>query len=278
MNTIVGVHGVGNLIDGADPPDASRALGRIWNEALATSSPNQTDPQLPYQVVVAYYAHHLAPAGVQGVDPRHLTQRDQLATAMVLAWAKQIGAPEPIAQGHVTRPVRALISWIAQRFSLDHRLVAWFVERFFTEVASYFSNSAMRRAAIATILNTVRRHDATTVVAHSLGSVVAYEALWQPKAPSIDHLITLGSPLALPNIVYERLIPPPRPRGARPPAVRRWTDVADVGDLIAIPRPLSRYFNSVDQQHGIAIAPFDFHRVVNYLRTGVVAAAIASLP
>lgn len=275
MTTIVGVHGVGNLIDGAEPLEASRALGRLWGESLGAASA-QSAKTLPFQVVIAYYAHHLAPVGIQGSDPRHLTERNQLATAMTLAWAQQLGAPEPIAQGHVTRPVRALISWIAQRFGLEHRMVHWFVERFFTEVASYFSNSAMREAAVTTILDTVRRHDATVVVAHSLGSVLAYEALWQPSAPSVDHLVTLGSPLALPDIIYQRLTPPPQSKGARPPAVRRWTDVADVGDLIAIPRPLSRYFDSVDQEHRLAVAPFDFHRVANYLRSGVVATAIAA--
>jgi hypothetical protein len=219
VSRIVGVHGVGNLLDGISPQEASRALSRIWTEALA-SAPASAIQNPTHQLAVAYYAHHLASAGAQGVNARYETERNQLATVMALSWAEQLGAPVPIAQGHITRPVRALISWIAQRFSLDRRMVHWFVDRFFTEAAIFFDDSAKREAATGTVLDTVRRHDATIVVAHSLGSVLAYEALWQPNAPQVEHLITLGSPLAMPDVIYDRLTPLPRPRGARPPTVR----------------------------------------------------------
>jgi hypothetical protein len=270
MTAVVGVHGVGNLIAGVTPAEASEALERIWANALA-AGPASSHPAR--RVIVAYYAHHLTPAGAHSQTP-NLNEFPPLATAMTLSWGQQLGAPQPIAQGQVTRPVRALISWIAQHFGLHRGMVEWFVGRFFSEVATYFGDPARRAAAREAVLETMTRHASPVVIAHSLGSVVAYEALWRPNAPVVDHLITVGSPLAMPDVVRHRLKPQPDPQGTRPPTVRRWTDIADIGDLVAIPRPLRIHFDGVDNESQLPIAPFDFHRVRNYLKSTHVAIAL----
>ncbi|GLZ38743.1 hypothetical protein Acsp05_23670 [Actinokineospora sp. NBRC 105648] len=67
------------------------------------------------------------------------------------------------------------------------------------------------------MVETIQAHQPDVVIAHSLGSVVAYEALWNSGA-TVDLLITLGSPLALPNVgTHVRLRPDRRRprRGAR---------------------------------------------------------------
>ena len=70
----------------------------------------------------------------------------------------------------------------------------------------------------------------------------------------------------MPDVVFERLDPPPAGvYGARPPRVARWINLADPGDLIAIPRRLGRRLHLVDLEDERAIATFDFHRVANYL-------------
>ncbi len=54
-----------------------------------------------------------------------------------------------------------------------------------------------------------------------------------------DLLVTLGSPLALPGAVFGRLQPRPALAvGLRPANVRRWVNISDNGDPIAIFRPL----------------------------------------
>ncbi|MGH8909608.1 MAG: hypothetical protein ACRD0K_24740 [Egibacteraceae bacterium] len=109
-------------------------------------------------------------------------------------------------------------------------------------------------------------HRPRIVIAHSLGSVVAYEALWARPDPHVELLITLGSPLAMPDVVFDRLDPAPNGgRGARPPGVARWVNLADPGDLIAIPRPLTRRFARVDADDERSIHAFAFHRVARYL-------------
>jgi len=51
----------------------------------------------------------------------------------------------------------------------------------------------------------------------------------------------------------------------RPPGVRRWINIADPGDFIAIPRGLATYFNGVSADLTTPIATFDMHQVKNYL-------------
>ncbi|MBA3562521.1 MAG: hypothetical protein H0W33_00635 [Gammaproteobacteria bacterium] len=81
------------------------------------------------------------------------------------------------------------------------------------------------------------------LIGHSLGSVIAYDTLWErdrrePRDWSVDLLLTLGSPLGV-RFIQRRL------RGARasggkryPGNLRRWINVAAVGELRALDRML----------------------------------------
>ncbi|MEV6594934.1 alpha/beta hydrolase [Streptomyces acidicola] len=72
----------------------------------------------------------------------------------------------------------------------------------------------------------------TVVIAHSLGSVVALEALHQHQG-SIPLLVTVGSPLCMRTVVHPRLRPQPP---ATPHCVERWLNYWDRDDIIT-PRP-----------------------------------------
>jgi hypothetical protein len=55
-----------------------------------------------------------------------------------------------------------------------------------------------------------------------VSSVVTYESLWVRPELQVDLLIALGSPLALPDIVFPNLHPAHEDgKGHRPPGVRR---------------------------------------------------------
>ena len=45
------------------------------------------------------------------------------------------------------------------------------------------------------------------IVAHSLGSVVAYEALCAHPEWPVRNLVTLGSPLGIRNLIFDQLVP-----------------------------------------------------------------------
>lgn len=77
------------------------------------------------------------------------------------------------------------------------------------------------------------------LLAHSLGSVIAFDALWEMTHINgvtwpVDLWVTLGSPLGQ-RYLQRRLLGHDRPGAARYPAtVRRWVNIAAVGDMTAI--------------------------------------------
>jgi hypothetical protein len=77
------------------------------------------------------------------------------------------------------------------------------------------------------------------LIAHSMGSVIAYEALWQMSRANrepmeIDLLLTMGSPLGQGH-VQKQLKGSDSIGVVRYPAnIRRWINLAAVGDLTAI--------------------------------------------
>ena len=106
-----------------------------------------------------------------------------------------------------------------------------FAERFvvaaLVQVTRYLSDELIRALAQQRVLDLVE-DDTRIVVAHSLGSVVAYESAHRLSHP-LPLLLTLGSPLGLRTIVADRLRPPP----SFPPQVERWVNVADREDIVA---------------------------------------------
>ncbi len=268
MMRIVGVPGVCNHRPSATPAQAQAELSTIWRRALARRFP------VPVDLKVAYYADHLNPPG------RHGTEEDLSPEAreLLTAWLALFDVPAALAHGTATRPIRQALAWIAERRRLAPRLVELFVTTFFREVARYLHADEARKASRDTVAAAIRTHRPSVVLAHSLGSVVAYEALWHNDDLELDRLITLGSPLALPHAVFPRLTPAPVDGlGRRPPNVQRWVNIADPGDLIAIPpggMPLR--FTDVAADHTSVIHAFDFHRAANYLACAPLAAELAA--
>ena len=102
------------------------------------------------------------------------------------------------------------------------------------------------KRAILTRFATKIAPDTRVVIAHSLGSIIAYEALCAENSVGVDTLITLGSPLGIRNVIFELLTPRPADgRGAKP-NVRRWVNISDVGDLVALQKELAPLFDGVE--------------------------------
>lgn len=250
--------------------EAAALLSQRWSTALHRGLGQHAQVKLR----VAYYAHHLVADIAQGIaHPEHLSQLEQ---QMLLSWVAALGAPTEVAQGRLMAPARQATDWIARRFGLDHRLVRLLVTMFCREVHTYLSDDDRRRAAQNEIAATITDQHADLVIAHSLGSVVAFETLWAHPAIQVDLLLTLGSPLAMPDVIFPKLQPTPEDgTGHRPPGVRRWINIADPGDFIAVPRRLGTYFKGVSADLTTPIAAFDMHKVTNYLASTTTAAALA---
>ena len=75
--------------------------------------------------------------------------------------------------------------------------------------------------------------DTRVLVAHSLGTVLSYNALAAHDDWAVHTFVTLGSPLAVP-VMFDSLKPPPVDgRGLWPGSVQRWVNVRAVGDKAA---------------------------------------------
>ncbi|MGH3888496.1 MAG: hypothetical protein ACRDSZ_18385 [Pseudonocardiaceae bacterium] len=117
------------------------------------------------------------------------------------------------------------------------------------QVRDYLHKPAVRHEARQRVADTVD-DDTVVLVGHSLGSVVAYEALCANPHWTVRVLVTLGSPLGIPNLIFDRLQPAPRaptragsrPRGHWPGEGRSWTNVADEGDVVALVKDLRPMF------------------------------------
>ncbi|MFJ8495500.1 hypothetical protein ACIRBZ_45320 [Streptomyces sp. NPDC094038] len=281
---IVAVHGVGHSF-GSDVSDealeelrAQRAS--LWAQQLSSALHVTSDR---IDLDFAYYADKLVSGPVsQGARDADVLD-DPLAREMLVAWSRELGVPEEVSQGRATMPLRALSSWVARKFDLAEGNMRVFIPMLFREVAAYLraEDAPERTAAREEVAKRIAQHQPRVVIAHSLGSVVAYEALHAHPELQPDLFLTLGSPLALPRVVFERLTPSPQPvgsalRGARPPGQTRWVNVADPGDPVAIPPGLSRFFDGVAMDHTTVISRlFRFHHATKYLQAETTAAAIA---
>ncbi|MGQ4490252.1 hypothetical protein ACN6LM_000778 [Streptomyces sp. SAS_281] len=260
---LVAVHGIGNYRPRQTPDEAAELLRATWAGSLRT----------PVTLHAAYYAHLLRPARSQSVTGAGFgnAEIDALTTeetAVLVDWLAAYGIPDHIAQGLLTRSYRQELSWVAERSGRPLHGLLRFIVRFVREVAWYLEQPKRRNAARELVSTTIARIQPRVVIAHSLGSVVAYEALWSMNASAapVELLITVRSPLALPGAIFDRLDPAPLAgKGVRPPGVNRWINIADVGDLVAVPRLLGRTFDGIEGDIETSIAAVDFHTFGNYL-------------
>ncbi|HEX2139207.1 MAG TPA: hypothetical protein VHG33_05800, partial [Woeseiaceae bacterium] len=88
------------------------------------------------------------------------------------------------------------------------------------------------------------------LIGHSMGSVIAYDALWQMSRQSredleVDLLLTMGSPLGQLTI-QRRLLGCGATGEARYPAnIRRWANIAAVGELTAMDMQLANDYSEM---------------------------------
>ncbi|MET7418922.1 hypothetical protein [Dactylosporangium sp. NPDC005555] len=266
MTRIVGVHGVGNFDRYPSVDDAAIDLAWIWQRALLDHMPAGT-----VDLRMAYYADQVRPApSLAAAVGQQLSGANfgQLA-----AWADALGAPSDAGRGHAALP--PFVDWLAKRKDLDNALVRSFVTTFIGEVDRYLGAAETRLAVRRTVEAQVERHRPDVLIAHSLGSVVAYEALVARPDLHVDLFITVGSPLALDTVVYDRLPHDGEDNPSRRPNVGRWVNVADAKDLAAVPRSLAARFD-VDTEHQEDLGLTALPSAVDYLRTPAVGALLAT--
>jgi hypothetical protein len=131
------------------------------------------------------------------------------------------------------------------------------------------------------------------LLAHSMGSVIAYDALWEMSRDAhdelqVDLLLTMGSPLGQ-TYLQRRILGHDRSGAERYPGnIRRWINLSAVGDMTAVNPCLKNDFGEmlqlglVDSIEDIEIFNFfrldgelNVHAEYGYLVNKVTAAAVA---
>ncbi|MEU4797856.1 antibiotic ABC transporter ATP-binding protein [Streptomyces sp. NPDC023327] len=148
------------------------------------------------------------------------------------------------------------------------------------QVRRYFDEPDLRERVRAAVARTITA-DTRVLVAHSLGSVAAYELLCDEALRKahpewrISSLITLGSPLGLRGLIFDRLSPAPHQgTGVWPPGIERWTNIADEGDIVALVKQLAPRFGAQVQDHEVHNG-VEMHSVSRYLTAPTTGRAIA---
>lgn len=131
------------------------------------------------------------------------------------------------------------------------------------------------------------------LAAHSMGSVIAYDALWEMSRDvrdklRIDLLLTMGSPLGQ-GYLQRRILGHDKPGAERyPDNIRRWVNLSAVGDMTAVNPYLKNDFGEMVRlgliEHIDDIEIFNFFRLdgelnvhaeYGYLVNKVTAAVVA---
>jgi pimeloyl-ACP methyl ester carboxylesterase len=141
------------------------------------------------------------------------------------------------------------------------------------QVARYFANDDLR-AETRGRMERVVTDDTRVVMAHSMGTIVAYETLARHPEWAITTLITLGSPLGN-TFVFESLDSAGADTlGAWPGSVVQWINVAAVDDpVIDQPRLSSCFGRGVEDV--LVDNGRDAHRVEPYLNARETGSALA---
>lgn len=143
------------------------------------------------------------------------------------------------------------------------------------ETERYFSNqegigARVREMVKAPLRQMLAGDDRVLLVGHSLGSVIAYDALWELThaesfSGKVDLFLTLGSPLGM-NFVQSRLLGFRDQPRRYPCNIRRWLNIAAHGDLTALDPEIRNDFLPMLRQ-GCSEAIEDRHQgVFNYFR------------
>lgn len=117
------------------------------------------------------------------------------------------------------------------------------------DVYHYLTNTAIRNEIDSGVASAIRGDRETVVVAHSLGTVVAYNALRQRGADAhwqVPLFVTLGSPLGV-KVIRDKVTALKQPRQC-PPCARTWFNAMDERDVVALYPLTTRVFslNPVD--------------------------------
>lgn len=245
---IIGVHGLANK------PKES-VLHSYWQKAIAEGLQvtTGTAPAIPLEMV--YWAGHLYKEPLH--NDRHF-------------WFDDLYNDEPYRKavaGGIRERKDGVVEWLVaraqqltggigdilyERLGAD-RIAVWLLGRILKDLAFYYAQEPISdgrggKAQADTVLRqrvidalTPHKNDDVMLIAHSMGSIIAYDALRDlgQRDPDfrVAHFVTIGSPLGLATVKNhvwrQRTYDDTNARLRTPTIVERWTNYADRRDPVA---------------------------------------------
>ncbi|UWU84920.1 hypothetical protein N2605_00195 [Bradyrhizobium yuanmingense] len=295
--SIVFVHGRDQ--QGFDPDP----LRQTWLEALARGAERAglgLTENLISESSLPYYARILVPLEPQKRSSPLESTRDKspagnLEKSIDAELALELGSPvlrdsdmkqNPLDESR--GPVGRILARAGDRASARLSLNA--IRLVMKDVVQYLVDAKVRSDVDRLVIDAIEKaRPPRIVVAHSLGSVVAYHSLAGALVNlEVERLVTLGSPLGVLAIVteLEKLLKLPL---CRPPLVKAWINAADRRDIVALNPNIDRtnLFRSCLSQlprsyQDVLITNFadvrndtdNHHGIIHYLDDPIVAASI----
>lgn len=285
MPKIVGIHGISHQYEG------SAILTAQWLPALhgglsAAGHRTLADQLTPPDLTVAFFGDLFRPPGALSAADVPYTAQDLILpdeiSLLTNLYEAAVDLEPALGPPHGSLgPVRVSVQHMAERVLRSRAFANQIPERLFVgdlkQVVSFLNDPNIKSRVLERVANEVDTNT-RVLIGHSLGSVVAYEYLCHRPIPGVV-LITLGSPLGIRRVIFDKLTPPPIEDVGAWPGVRRWTNVADVDDFVALRKDLSPLFPPPAATAGIADALVDngsnAHSAQPYLTARETGAAIA---
>lgn len=271
MPQILGIHGIAQQYKGG-PQLTSQWWLAMRGGLEAAGRREVSDGLAVSDVRVVFYGDLFRPAATtHGDGPKagrgppytaaHIKPGPELA--MLETWYAEALAQEPAKDGgEVKKGAVSATKQVMLKRLLRSDALAGVTERAFIgdlkQVTAFLSDPGIKERVLQRTAAEVTA-DTKVIIGHSLGSVVAYEFLARFAPPQVELLVSVGSPLGMPRVVFDRLTPPPdKGAGAWPGKVSRWVNIADKNDVVALVKSLAPLFPPPDGTPGV-----EDHLVVN---------------
>lgn len=237
MARVVCIHGI------AQEYEAAEVLASKWTPALCGGVSIAGGRLEPSDVEMCFYGYLFRPQEMasKSAAKGDVWIEDDFERVLLESLA-DAAAPEVANDTKVGgRSIQAMLHRVAET-PFFGRCAQEVVVRFLKQVWWYVTNrNQVRPLAQACLLKAVAI-DTRVVVAHSLGSVIAYEVLCANRSLPVRTLVTLGSPLGIPAL-HPRLKPAIDARpGEWPRDLAQWFNIADRSDIVALEKKLASVF------------------------------------
>lgn len=243
MPKILAIHGIGNQYRGENQIHADWLPALQDGLARAGRCLNQES-----DFACAFYGDLFRPSGkaVEYFDASDID--DEWEKQLLAVWWEEaarvdpkVSAPDEHHKGWGMSIVQSALDALSHsRFFAGLAEAALIAD--LKQVRRYLKEPALRSEVCSRVIKALG-DDTSVLIGHSLGSVVAYEALSSLPTNPVKTLITIGSPLGIRNLIFEQLQPAPTAGiGQWPCGVNHWVNIADRGDIVALVKQLASRF------------------------------------